>query len=114
MKINVWVIAALALAAFPVRALEEVKRAPLNKEIAASFVAEAKGNTIAIYSNLKKPRRCEVYAYFTVMQNGERVLGAHRCLEKDIPAGKHVLVCDFTRPQVVDPLIDGPVNGYCK
>ncbi len=72
MKKNAWIAAALALAISPVMAADKnaKKEEAAKKEIAATFVGEAHGNTVAVYSNSKRARRCEVVVNYTVMQNG--------------------------------------------
>ena len=114
LKTSVWVAGVLALAALPAFAADQDAKAQADKEIAASFVAEAKGDTVAIYSNLKKPRRCEVDVSFSVAQGGQRVKGDLRCFEKDLEAGEHLLTCNIKDPQIIDPKIEGPIIGHCK
>lgn len=115
MKKNLWLVAGLALAVSSAFAADKAaNESAAQKEIAATFAAEASGNTVSIFSNSKKARRCDVFVNFSVVQNGQRVPGISRCVETDIPAGKHVLVCDFTREAVVDPKIEGAVGGFCK
>jgi hypothetical protein len=97
----------------------EVKKTPqeiaADKEIAQTFKGEAKGSTVAIYSNSKKERFCELYVKFSSTLNGKREIGESRCFEKTIPAGRHVLVCEVTNPDLfIDPKIEGEVGGTCK
>ena len=114
LKTNVWAVGALAFAGFPALAADNTPPPPANKEIAGLFVAEAKGDTVSIYSNLKRDRRCDVFVYFSVAQDGKRVSGNLRCFEKDLRKGNHVLTCDIQAPAIIDPKIESPVDGFCK
>jgi len=105
LRMKIWVIAGLLGTASTAQAADN---------IAKTFSAEAKDNSVTIYSTSKKARRCDVLVNFSVIQDGKRIAGLSHCSEKDIPAGKHVLVCDFTRPVVVEPKIEGPVQGKCR
>ena len=116
LKTNVWVAGAFALLAFPAFAADPVveKADPHRKDLVATFVAEAKGNTVAIYSNFKETHHCEVFVKFSVLQEGKRVTGDLRCFEKDFLAGKHLLACNITSPVVIEPKIEGPIDGECR
>ena len=114
LKREIWFLAGLILAGVPALAADNATTAKSDKEIATTFVAEVSRNTVAIFSNSEKERRCSVSANFSVMQNGTRVASSSNCFEKTIPAGKHVLVCDISNPAIVDAKIEGPVSGYCK
>ncbi len=83
-------------------------------DIAKTFSAEAKGNSVNIYSTSDKERFCTVSVKFSILQDGKRIDGRSGCQDATIPAGKHVFVCDFTRPIVIKPKIEGPVEGSCK
>lgn len=114
MKTNLWVVGVFALTAFSAFAAEPSAKKNPHKELVATFVAEAKGNTVSIYSNLKKTHHCEVVVKFSVLQEGKRVPGELRCFEKDFLAGKHLLACDIASPLVIEPNIEGPITGECR
>lgn len=78
---------------------------------AAFFRAETSANTIAIYSTSDKPLRCVLSVeFFFTRKETLRSIGKTACLKRDaIPAGKHVKVCEFSHPRLVDPVVAGPV-----
>ena len=77
-----------------------------------TFEAEAKPNTIILYSSAKTPDTCDVQAMFSYMQNGERKSAGSYCNLCKITVGKRVKILELSDAIVIEPKIES-VKSVC-
>ena len=80
---------------------------------AETLTAETGPNNFTVYNTSDKPRSCQVVVKFTFLREGKRENGDTVCLKKLIPAGERVEVCAFSHPQMVEPILRGPLEVTC-
>jgi hypothetical protein len=77
-----------------------------------TFEAEAKGNTITVYSTANKADKCNVQTMFSYLQDGVRKTAGNYCNGCDIAVGKHVKLTEISDAIVIEPRIEG-VKATC-
>lgn len=79
-----------------------------------SFTAEAKGDSLMIYSTSKKPKVCSVRVIFSYQAGAGRREGTHSCLQRELPVGDHMAYCGVVSEYLVGAQIEGPVMATCN
>jgi hypothetical protein len=75
---------------------------------AATFVAEAKGDTVVVYSTSKAKEECQIKNTFSYLFKAERYTTTQTCNISVLP-GNHVEVCRVQDEVIVEPKIEKPV-----
>ena len=75
--------------------------------------AEVEGNTVVIYSSLKKAGGCKAAVMFSYRHGDERVKRKLECNFR-VPAQDHYRFCEFYDPQFVDLKIESAIVGGCE
>jgi len=80
---------------------------------ASVLKAEVEGNTIVIYSSMKKPGGCKAAVLFSYQNGNKRQLRKLECNFR-VPAQDHYRFCAHSDPTFVDLRIEGPIVGGCE
>lgn len=85
----------------------------LAKAPGSALKAEVEGNTVVIYSTMKKPGGCKAAVLFSYAKSGERMTRKLECNFR-VPAQDHYRFCEQTNPDFVDLRIEGATIGGCE
>lgn len=96
-----YALAAFAIAAFGTAITGTVR--------AATFEAEAKGDTVAVYSTSKKKEFCQLKNTFSFVVEGKRFTTTQTCNVNVVP-GTHLEVCKVKNAEISQPKIEKPVD----
>lgn len=75
--------------------------------------AEVEGNTVVIYSSVKKPAGCKASVLFSYLKEGQRQKRKLECNFR-VPAQSHYRFCAQSNPEFVDLRIEGATVGGCE
>ena len=81
---------------------------------AATFTAEAEGNTITIYSSSDEKQICNLTVAFSFFYKGKRNMTKTFCQEIEIEPSNKAEACSVTHEDIVDPKIESPVTAECE
>ncbi len=75
--------------------------------------AEVEGNTIVIYSSMKKAGGCKAAVLFSYGNAQHRQTRKLECNFR-VPAQDHYRFCEQYNPEFIDIKIEGPITGGCE
>jgi hypothetical protein len=101
LRLRAWLICALVVA--PLASAKSV----------GLLEAAAEGNSIVIYSSMKKPGGCKAAVLFSYRKGEGREMRKLECNFR-VPAQEHYRFCEQSNPLFVDLKIESPVSGGCE
>ena len=75
--------------------------------------AEVEGDTVVIYSSMKKPGGCKAAVMFSYQSGDHRQTRKLECNFR-VPAQEHYRFCAHSNPEFIDIRIESPVTGGCE
>jgi hypothetical protein len=79
----------------------------------AVLKAEVEGDTLVIYSSMKKAGGCKAALLFSYQKGGHRQMSKLECNFR-VPAEDHHRFCVHSNPEFVDLRIESPIAGGCE
>jgi hypothetical protein len=79
----------------------------------AVLKAEVEGDTLVIYSSMKKPGGCKAALLFSYQKGGHRQMSKLECNFR-VPAEDHHRFCVHSNPEFVDLKIESSIAGGCE
>ena len=79
----------------------------------AMLKAEVEGNTVVIYSSMKKAGGCKAAVLFSYREGDGRQTRKLECNFR-VPAGEHYRFCEHFDPEFIDLRIESPISGGCE
>jgi hypothetical protein len=75
--------------------------------------AEVEGNTVVIYSSMKRAGGCKASVLFSYLKAGQRQTRKLECNFR-VPAQDHYRFCQHSDPDFVDLRLEGATIGGCE
>ena len=75
--------------------------------------AEVEGNTVVIYSSMKKPAGCKASVLFSYRKGEQRQTRKLECNFR-VPAQDHYRFCEQSNREFVDLKIESAITGGCE
>jgi len=79
----------------------------------AVLKAEVEGNTVVIYSWMKKAGGCKASVLFSYQKGDRRETRRLECNFR-VPAQDRYRFCEQSNPEFIDIRIEGPIIGGCE
>ncbi len=75
--------------------------------------AEVEGNTVVIYSSMKKAGGCKASVLFSYQTGDQRQTRKLECNFR-VPAQDHYRFCEHSNPEFIDLKIESAITGGCE
>lgn len=79
----------------------------------AVLKAEVEGNTVVIYSTMKKAGGCKASVLFSYQKGDQRQMRRLECNFR-VPAQEHYRFCEHYNPEFIDLKIESATTGGCE
>ena len=79
----------------------------------AVLKAEVEGDTVVIYSTMKKAGGCKAAVLFSYQKGGQRQTRRLECNFR-VPAQDHYRFCEHSNPEFIDLKIESATIGGCE
>jgi len=79
----------------------------------ALLKAEVEGNTVVIYSSMKKAGGCKASVLFSYQKGDQRQTRKLECNFR-VPALDHYRFCEHSNPEFIDLKLEGATIGGCE
>ena len=79
----------------------------------AILKAEVEGNTVVIYSSMKKAGGCKTSVLFSFQKGDQRQTRKLECNFR-VPARNHYRFCEHSNPEFIDLKIESAIIGGCE
>jgi hypothetical protein len=79
----------------------------------AVLKAEVEGNTVVIYSSMKKAGGCKASVLFSYQKGDQRQKRKLECNFR-VPAQDHYRFCEHSNPEFIDLKLEGATVGGCE
>jgi len=79
----------------------------------AVLKAEVEGNTVVIYSSMKKAGGCKASVLFSYLKEGQRLTRKLECNFR-VPAQDHYRFCQHSDAEFVDLKLESAITGGCE
>jgi hypothetical protein len=79
----------------------------------AVLKAEVEGNTVVIYSSMKKAGGCKASVLFSYRKGEQRQMRKLECNFR-VPAQDHYRFCEQSNPEFIDLKLESAITGGCE